>query len=73
MTEVYIVTCFSEGCEECGHHYHVVGAYSSQEKADAVAAEHDKTGTFKIGDHIHKHLHSWNAEVSEVVLDKEAP
>lgn len=57
--KLYVVTCFVEGCEECGNSYGVVGAYSTKEKADEAEKNHGRA----------KHLHSPNTNISEVELD----
>lgn len=59
--ELFVVRCFMEGCEECGHEYHVVGVFSTMEKAEKAQADHEKF----------KHLHSFYVDIDKVVLDEE--
>ncbi len=57
--KLYVVTCFVEGCEECGNSYGVVGAYSTKEKAESAEKNHGRA----------RHLHSSNTNVAEIELD----
>jgi len=52
--DVYVVTCFMEGCEECGNVYHVVGVFAKLEDAQKQEKEHSKGNG--------GHLHSNNVE-----------
>ena len=29
--ELYVVSCYMQGCEECGDEYHIVGVFSTKE------------------------------------------
>ena len=55
--QVYVVTCSSEGCEECGHTYHVVGVRATKEQAKALGREHESDKS--------AHLHYFCTEVTE--------
>lgn len=58
--KLYVVSCFMEGCEECGNEYHIVGIFSTKEKAQEAEKQHNK----------YKHLHSYNTDIDEVTLDE---
>lgn len=57
--KLYIVTCYVEGCEECGNSYNVIGAFTSKEKAQACEKEHNAR----------RHLHSPYTDIKEIELD----
>lgn len=54
---VYVVTCFMEGCEECGNSYHVVGVASTREKAEELEKLHQQN---------EKHIHFSTTDVDEM-------
>ena len=58
--KLYVVKCFMHGCEECGDEYHIVGVFSSKERADRAKIKHSK----------YEHLHSAYTEIIEVNLDE---
>ena len=58
--ELYVVRCYMQGCEECGNEYHIVGVFSTKEKAQEVEKQHNK----------YKHLHSYNTNIDKIILDE---
>jgi hypothetical protein len=38
--KVYVVTCQTEGCEECGSHSHVVGVFKDRAIAEGIERAH---------------------------------
>jgi hypothetical protein len=52
---VYVVTCYMEGCEECGNSYHVVGVFTDKKEAYEAAKDHEKNKE--------NHLHFFLASV----------
>ena len=59
--EVHVVTCYTEGCEECGNEYHVVGVFTSPKTAEEIGRKHEKAGT---------HLHYCSTSVTKVVVEE---
>jgi hypothetical protein len=59
IMNVFVVTCFCEGCEDCSDTYHVVGVFTKRAKAEAEAKYH--------ADH-NDHLHSCNTEVEPKII-----
>lgn len=57
---LYTVRCFMEGCEECGDEYHIVGVFSTLEKAETAKKQHEK----------YKHLHSFSVNIDKIILDE---
>ena len=57
---VWVVSCYMEGCEECGNEYHIVGVFSTKALADEAYAKHST----------YEHLHHHHIEIDELVLDK---
>lgn len=60
MTKVFVVTCYMEGCEECGDVRHVVGVRSTYESAKSLSQDHEKN---------FKHLHSFSTNIDEAEVD----
>lgn len=67
--KVWVVTCYMEGCEECGNEYHVVGLYINEDEAREQARIHEELNSC---DSIRRnwkegmHLHSCCTHVEEV-------
>ena len=47
--KVFVVTAFSEGCNECGDDYGVIDVFSNRE--DAEKLEKQKEDTYRYGSH----------------------
>lgn len=47
--KLYVVTCQTYGCPDCGDAANVVGVFDTQEAAEARKIEHEKT------EHFHGH------------------
>jgi hypothetical protein len=58
--KLYIVTCFVEGCDECGNSYKVIGVFDTELKAKDCYEEHLKV----------KHLHWANINIEIKELNK---
>ena len=61
MEEVYVVTCRSDGCEECGTETHLVYVSSDKFKAESARNDHDCN---------YEHLHFSYSSIEKMYLDE---
>lgn len=61
-TEVFVVLCKYDGCEECSSGSHIVGIFATEEAAFAAEKKHDSEKE--------AHLHSWICETIKLPITK---
>lgn len=62
MDKVYVVTCRTEGCDECGPESHVVYVSFDEEKAKKARENHWEN---------YEHIHYFYVDIQELSLDAE--